>query len=199
MKKLLTLAGLLAVLTLPVHAAVLLTVDVTNPLAVTFTATSNFSLTNNSSFTENDGTDLIAFFTSTSTSSGATTGTLRPAGTTNNFNTMSPDNYSGSIIDLNLFTIPGTEFQAYTTSTTAFTGVATINLGGDFLPSPGASGDIRAGFYGSGSGSLSGILGTWTVVPEPSTFAPVIALAALAGAMWSRQRRKVALPVVVPA
>ena len=147
----------------------------------------------------NNGFDMLNFFTSTVTHTGTTTGgdattiasTLLPASETGApYNALYWDNASGSLVDVNFFnltsTAPGQEM--FSTSTRAFSGSLSVNLGAltAALPHLGATGNIVASW--TGVLPVSAAFGTWVVVPEPAS-APLLAGAlALAGAAIGRNR-----------
>ncbi len=184
----LTLLGLLLATAVKAQG-ILLTVDISNPSAVIFTATTNYAAMN-SYRSIRDGFDLLKLFTSVASVGGSdTNGTLIGGNSGNPYSTYYGDNASGSIIDLG-FVGTGFTYQTFTTTSTAFTGAWTIDLSGATpqLPLPGAIGNIQTGF-GASPGQ---VIGQWQVigtapVPEPGT----LALAALGGiGAWFGARRK---------
>ena len=150
---------------------ILLSINTSNPTAVTITATGNFASINEFNRKTSDGIDLLQFFiSSNSFSSTSVTGSLTPSGGGSNpYSQALQDSYSGSGVDLNLlngFSNP----QNFSTTTPAFTGTATLDLSSysSDLPAAGASGNILDGWKYINSG---GIIGKWSVVPEPSAYA----------------------------
>lgn len=151
-----------------------LTVNVSNPAAVTFTATGNSSLVNDASFTAYDGVELIGFFTGAPVggTSGGMSGSLAPVDSASPYDFWLNDNRFGgsSLIDLNLY--KGDEsagIQTFSTEMAAFTGIGTIDFSRDLgssLPSPGSYGDIIPGYYNQ---TPTPVIGQWQVIPEPST------------------------------
>ncbi len=156
----------------PLLSAVLIEVDVTNPAAVTLTATGNASQVNDSSATLYDGVTLVQFFTVPfpGYQDFALSGNLTaPSGHGLSYNHSVDDDYPLALTGLNLF-YSGTyqtDVQSFSTAAPAFTGVAVASLSAFVarLPAAGASGNIIAGYNYGGS---EAVLGQWAVVPEPS-------------------------------
>jgi hypothetical protein len=167
---------------------VLIEVNVSNPAAVTFAATGNNSLINDSTAMGIDGVDLLAFFSGMESQQGGVSGNLTPPNQNDiAFNSWAADYYtSGYPIcnDLNLYNNGGNP-QIFSTGAPALTGAGTVDLSAyaAFLPSPGAIGDIAAGSFGQGS---MGVIGQWQVVPEPAT----LAMLAMGGAVMLIRRRR---------
>lgn len=155
----------------PSRAAVLLSIDTSNPSAVTITATGNFSSINENNRKTSDGIDLLQFFiSSNSFNSTSVSGSLTPSGGgSSSYSQAFQDSYSGSAVDLNLLSGSSSP-QNFSTTTPAFTGTATLDLSSysSALPAAGASGDILDGWKYINSGV---VIGKWSVVPEPSTYA----------------------------
>lgn len=169
------------------QAAVLLTIDISNPAAVVITATG----ANADAFafaTGGDGITLTGLFTAPVVfgMSGITTGsTLQPSGQGLPFNTFMENDYgfSGSTVDLNLFTLNMGGSPAgptFFTDAAAFTGSATLDLSAASFAALGATGQIMAA---RNFGTTS--IGQWLVVPEPST----LLLGVFGGAGLLRRRR----------
>jgi hypothetical protein len=155
--------------------AFLLTIDLTDPSNVTITATGALALEDSSTTSTFDGVDMLQFLTSAVVADPVVIGGLVPSGTTLAYDSWGTDSYSGSAVDINLYSSSeSSQTQAFSTSTPAFTGTWTgldfSSLGG--LPSAGMSGDILAGY----SGNPDGIIGQWVVVPEPSQYGFVMTL-----------------------
>ena len=180
---------------------ILLQVDVSNPAAVTFTATSDFSYAVDSSFNLQEGIDLVSFFTAPLSGPGSTgtiSGSLAtPSYPAYPYDYWSADDRSGSFnqVDLNLYraTEGLNNPQIFSTTANAFTGTSTINLSSQvaYLPSLlGTTGNIVPGW---GSMEPYTVIGQWQVVaiPEPTTLTLVgLGLLGVAS-MSSRFRRKV--------
>jgi hypothetical protein len=178
-------------------AAVLFLVNVSNPAAVTVTATDGKPLVSDLDFTlTNDGATLLDFFTA---NAGAQQGllaggsTLKPTASIHTYNAWRTDDYStsgGADLDLNLrstiFDINDT--QDFVTTQQAFSGSATLNLSAlsAFLPAPGTTGQILSGFS---DWERDRILGEYTVVPEAAPLAQA-AVFGLAAGSWLLLRRR---------
>jgi hypothetical protein len=186
------LVFVLGVVVAPVQAGVLvdlIEVNVSNPAAVTFTATGNHSLINDSTATGVDGVDLLAFFSDMGFGLGSVSGNLTPPTQDGiAYFTWYTDSYSSggtSYNDLNLYSNEGHP-QNFSTGAPAFTGTGTADLSAytAFLPSLGASGNIAAGSFGQGS---MAVIGQWQVTPEPATLS-LLAVGGLAAII--RRKRK---------
>lgn len=205
---------------LTANAAVLLTVNISDPTNVTFAATGAFSAIDNSDYTTEQGVDLMAFFTGsvkvkppitpTIIGPAPVAGGLFANGTSVTYNDWDVDSFTApGGVDLNLFyagggggepTIIGIlagaaaeGYQQFSTTSAAFTGSATFDLsmGSAFLPQAGASGEIRPGWFGGGEGSVLGeSIGQWLVIPEPSTYAFCFGFGALAVVTAARRFRR---------
>lgn len=184
-----TLLGIIA-LTLSAaisQAAVLIQVDISNPNAVTFTATSATPLVDDNTVSMFDGFYLQSF--------------LQNADNDFDIDVLSPSSFAlGTnpdelyyafttlgLASLNIYGGDSELAQVFTTSTPAFTGSFTITFPfvAGSLPTVGTIGDIRVG-YSSGEGA---VIGQWEVVavPEPTTWA-LIGVAGVIVAI-SMQRR----------
>ncbi len=170
---------------------VLLIINDSDPSNVTITATGAFAFTNDSSTNENEGVDLLEFFTAPVAilppGSPASPG-LSPTGD-GPYTQWQADDYSGSLVDLNISTdTSGPETQTFTTTSPAFTGSATLDLSSFSadLPSLGSSGLIVSG----NSNNNGDIIGDWEVedvpVPEPSQYGWGVLLATLGFVTWRR-------------
>lgn len=172
--------------------SILIDINQSSPSAVQFTATVNGSLVNDASQLNLFGVDLISYFTTSVVGGSVATGTLTPAGTTAAYDQWFSDNLLNGLnsVDLNLFVTGSPQVQNFTTSSPAFTGMATINLSSLLadLPATGASGPIYSGY----SRSPGTVIGEWVVVPEPSAMAQ-LALGAMvfAGLALVRRTRRV--------
>jgi len=160
--------------------AQLLTINVSNPSAVTFTSTGNFASTS-MAYSATQNLDFGNFFKSPLSFNVSGTGNLYGDGGSSAF--LSTLNGLG--LDLYLKS-PTSYSGTFSTSSAAFTGTETFNLSGQlsYLPTAGTTGAI----YGS-----SGPIGTYQVVsavPEPSTYA-LFGLGAI-GLLMVLRRKKAA-------
>lgn len=172
----------------------LLTIDDTDPSAVVITATGLAPERDDSSTSTYDGVDLLQFFIAdvTSAAKGALVGNLAPVDTLGplfSYYRWDADHASGSYVDLNLYGHSNvTETQDFSTSAPAFTGSDTIDFStfAGALPAIGTHGDILAGW----SSNQGQVIGSWTVVPEPSAVG--LCCLGLAGlAVWRRSAARV--------
>jgi len=166
---------------------ILLLVDDSNPSAVVITATVTASKIEDYNTSTYDGATLLQFFIFdvTSAAKGNLTGDLASMsslGPSFSYYKWVADHGSGSYVDLNLYARAAiTETQEFSTNWQAFVGTDTIDFSAfaAALPALGASGDIRAGWSG-GSGQ---VIGSWLVIPEPST-AGLLGLGLAGMAVW---------------
>lgn len=171
----------------PAQGAVLITINDSNPSAVTFTATGSAPGVADSAHTFADGIGLANFFTTTpglfglpsitAASTSLTTGVVAPvvSGSSHLYDSAQSASFSASTIgDLSVYTGSGDD-QNFATGTSAFTGSATFDFAastfyapGD-LPAVGTTGGVYAGTGESFQPSAVQI-GTYQVaaVPEPS-------------------------------
>ena len=82
---------------------VLLVVDVTDPSNVTITSTYADSFENSSTTSTYDGVDLLNFLTSAAVADPVAVGGLTPAGTSLSYDSWGTDSYSGTSVDINLY------------------------------------------------------------------------------------------------
>lgn len=150
-------------------AQVLLTVDISDPSAVTFTATGLAPSANDNTVSGTIGFTLLGFLTSADdllSTSGL--GDLEAPGMTSAYDAFAALDYAGGVfdpgVDINLW--GGSGVQNFSTGAPAFTGTFTIDLTAiaSLLPSAGHSGTIQVG-DGSETGA---VIGQYQVVPEPS-------------------------------
>jgi hypothetical protein len=165
-------------------AAVVLTINVSDPSAVTWTATlANSDTTDSIAINFNGGITIENFFPSIEdvTTPLAITGNLTPSGTSTSYDELVSFNYgSGSVVpgrDLSVYNalVGDLDRQVFSTSVPAFTGAATIDFGGYALPSIGTVGNVQVGFQPSHGGTI----GSWVAVPEPGGSAAALAVACL--------------------
>ena len=155
--------------------AVLLEIDVTNPAAVVFTATSNNSAIANSDYDNEVGSCLLNFFTADApdTDDAFSSSTLKPTSTSDPYDYFWVDvDDEGGLRSACAYFYTGTENQDFSTSSRAFEGSATIDLTGYPLPAAGSSGNIVSGYS---AGDVSAPLGEWSV-NGTSTSAPITAV-----------------------
>jgi large repetitive protein len=160
------------------ESLILLTVDVSNPSAVVFQATSAPATTNDpSGVTLYAGVNLLGFFTAAATHADPLTGqypvvggsTLTASGVTNAYDGGYLDDQSGTWVDLNLFLNDPTNALSASfrpTNGPAFSGRMTIDLSADatVLPSGGATGIIFSG----DSASIGAAIGYYQVLGSPN-------------------------------
>ena len=150
------------------RGAVVLDVDVSNPAAVTFTATGNVSQIDDSGLLMG-GVDLLGFFASDpgSIKSGLL-GDLRPSSAASAYGTMDKSYLHGDALNLS-YGASGT--QTFSTITPAFAGAGTADLGSysALLPVAGDSGNVAVG------GPVGAVVGQWQVVPEPGVLTMLVA------------------------
>jgi hypothetical protein len=186
-------AGLFAATFQAAGQSILININEANPSAVQFIAVGANSFANSSVYNL-FGVDLISYFTAAPVAvAGSATGTLTPAGTATAYTTWIPDNLQNAAnnVDLNLYVTSNPQLEAFTTSSTAFTGTAVINLSSLLanLPATGASGNI----YSGNISSPGALIGRWVVVPEPAVEAQVaMGVMVFAGLALVRRARRVA-------
>lgn len=188
--------------------SILITVDDTDPAAVTFTATTNPSLASDSSHNTSDGVDLTVFFTAeeddldTSVTTAGLTTFVDVASSP--FDTAAPDSLSGSLVDLNFFTNGDTASpMTFTEGTQAFLGQIVVDLSaaGSALPAAGYIGNIYSGYNNVGIGpppeelqtvdaiTNQVLIGQYIVVPEPGPgILMLVGGGALAALGWRGRR-----------
>jgi hypothetical protein len=184
-------------------AQILLTIDDSNPSAVTITATGNDPLVNASGNTANEGVDLLQFFTQNE--SGMTFGQRLLGALTGgnigvNYNDVYSDNQStGNLTypDMELYVDFASAGQAntenFSTTQPAFSGTWTINLSAlgvtsAALPAAGTEGSIISGY----SANPGAIIGQWQVVAVPEPDAAHLAAGGFAAVgiwvFWQRRK-----------
>lgn len=184
-------------------AAVLLVVDVSNPAAVTITATGGLPSANDPGPAGTwtfDGATLLEFFTADAGGDAggafASGSDLKPTASINAYNGWITDFFStggvdgtGEFFDLNLYYSEFVEDpQDFDTAQRAFSGAATVNLSAlsALLPAAGATGEILAGY----SDFAGPVIGEWAVVPEVSPGAQAAVFGLGAGALLFLRRRQ---------
>jgi uncharacterized protein (TIGR03382 family) len=185
----------------------LLTVNDSDPTAVTITATTQGPAIDYNGNTVNEGVDLLGFFSSDE--SGMTvgpvlSGTLQGGDSGFSYDDVNSDNESsggGSYFDLQLSLDPASPgsgtLENFTTGQPAFTGSWTIDLSSlgvdaSALPAAGTEGEIISGY----SGGVGDVIGDWQVVatdptPEPGT-GSLLAVGVLAMGILVYRRRAAA-------
>ncbi|MBN8711699.1 MAG: hypothetical protein BGO12_18325 [Verrucomicrobia bacterium 61-8] len=200
MRRILLIACLTGLLSVPVaRADILVTIDITNPAAVVFTATGAAPSADGPNVPGINGIDFLQFFITPI--SGFALGDVTPSTFATYLDSNYPylnwntDSYSGPNVDLNFYSQDGSS-QHFNTTDPAFVGTATVNFTSyaSYLPSAGATGQITDGNSGNASGPSRPltVLGTYQVVPEPSTWA-LLALGLAACLTLLRRRGKRAL------
>lgn len=195
------LASLLALIgnTARAQVRILIQIDVSSPSAVKFTATTMAPAYTygNVSVTTFLGITLTTFFTSgvaaipVPNSLDALSSVISIYQTDNPLPQASFDNlFAPDYRNLNLHSTLSEDPMAFSTGTQALSGEAIYDLStqAPYLPDVGTIGDIHIGNY---SGSPGTVLGQWEVVgaiPEPSTYAIFVGLAALGFVAWRRRR-----------
>ncbi len=180
--------------------SVLLTIDDSNPSAVTITATGENSAANDTGHSANDGVDLLSFFNQNDFTAGnVVTSTLQGGNLTLSYNFNTGDNYStgvnvGDLLDLNLYNTDfpaSSDSETFSTTQPAFTGSLTLDLSSldpSALPAAGTTGDIIAG-YGANPGA---VIGSWQVetIPEPGIGSLLILGSGAGFTFWRHRIRK---------
>jgi len=177
--------------TLSGTAFTLLIIDISDPSAVTFTATTNVSEATSSLQIAYDGLTLEDFFESaviipntTALSNDDYTPGLRPSQSPNASGGL-PNLYSGIQTadldangalglgnDLALYSngssgLPNT--QIFISGQRAFSGESAFNMSSFALPTAGTTGNILSGYLSPATTGHGLIIGQYIVVPEPST------------------------------
>ena len=169
------------------QAAVVITIDVSNPSNVVFSATVETSSRDESSVGNISGVSLMDFFNANTSGSSGFTGSLAVVGvqafdfydTLDAGNTMAPG--PGRDLNLSAFVAGNMTFSM---ASPAFEGSSEIDFSSvaSFLPAPGTVGDVRPGL----GLTLTDSIGTFQVIPEPSS--GLLLLAGVAGALGLRCR-----------
>ena len=175
-------------------AAVVLTIDISNPAAVVITGLpANSAITGNLAVNFSGGISFLEFFTAnesiTAGSPAVISGTWRAAGTGTSYNETvtfaygNPDVVPG--VDLSIYNVDVgfADDQNFVAGTQAFFGSSTVDFSAlTNLPAIGTTGDVNLGYQASHGGTI----GQWQVVPEPASSG----LAALGAAAVLLRRRR---------
>lgn len=178
------------------HAAVVVTIDITDPSAAVIRSVANNSLVNvNLGVNFLGGISFRNFFTANEsipiTSPLAISGNWTARGTTSSYNEMVTFAFGDQDVvpgvDLSIYNglAPDTDDQIFVTSAAPFTGSSTVDLSSfTNLPAVGATGDIYSGFLDS----QGGLIGSWQIIiiPEPST--SLLGLVGILGILHRRRR-----------
>ena len=178
-----------------VGATTILTIDVSDPSAVVFSATGANADANDTSFTSYNGIVLRQFLIADPALSPLVfpgTGTLTGGGSGQAYDRIVSSLFIFPHLsprDLNLYSRFGSAAQTFSTAAPAFSGATTWDLSSlsGLLPSPGAAGDVFAGDE-DGIGPVA--IGQWATVPEPSTFAALTSLGWVGLCIAYRKRRR---------
>lgn len=172
-------------------AAVVVTIDISNPAAVVITTTSaNSAINGTQPVNFSAGISFLNFFTQNESmlAENPISGNWTAAGTGTSYNRMvtfvyeDPDIAPG--VDLSIYNLQAalSNNQVFSTSQAAFTGSSVVDLSAfTHLPAVGTVGSVNLGFKSSQGGTI----GQWQVVPEPAS----CGLAVL-GAMAAFLRRR---------
>jgi len=175
------------------HAAVVVTIDITDPSAAVIRSVANNSLVNvNLGVNFLGGISFRNFFTANEsipiTSPLAISGNWTARGTTSSYNEMVTFAFGDQDVvpgvDLNGLAEDTVE-QIFVMSAAPFTGSSTVDLSSFMnLPAVGATGDIYSGFLDS----QGGLIGSWQIIiiPEPST--SLLGLVGILGILHRRRR-----------
>ncbi|GAT32447.1 PEP-CTERM protein-sorting domain-containing protein [Terrimicrobium sacchariphilum] len=187
-RRLLLIACLIGLLSVSAaRADILVTIDITNPAAVVFTATSAAPQSSGPNVPGTGGIDFLHFFAVEI--SGFASGLVSQSTFATYLDSSYPyqdwntDEYSRSNVDLQFYS-QKTSSQHFSTSDPAFVGTGTVDFSAyaAYLPTAGATGQITDGASGNASGDSRPltVLGSYQVVPEPATWALLaLGLAAL--------------------
>src|SRR3569833_286798 len=182
----------------------LLTINDSNPSAVTVTATGLNASVSDSSIEGRIGVELLGFFSQDQYNlynEFPANPALFGSGMTLSYNCIAADNYSteaGAYLDLGFFVNDASpaanDFQTFSTSQPAFSGSWTIDftsfgVDSSALPTAGSHGQIKPGY----SGQPGTVIGSWEVVntvPEPSAGSFLLLGSAAGMIFWCRCARK---------
>lgn len=171
------------------RAQVLLTVDISDPSSVTFTATGTAPAAD-ATGTYSAPIQFKGFLTANPGATGQATASstiLATEGATHYLNTVLWG--KPSLVQTTLSLRNGSSSENFLTTDPAFAGSAAFDFSSisSYLPAAGATGNLVVSTGGSSSGT---VIGTYSVtaVPEPADYALVCAVAALVFAVWRRRR-----------
>ena len=174
-------------------AALVLTIDISNPSSTIITAVANNSqITKDLAVNFLGGISFVAFFDAiediTVDDALQITGNWTARGTTSAYSEMVTFNYGNFQVvpgrDLSIYNLnaSGSDDQNFLNTAAPFTGSSTVDFSSfASLPAAGTTGDVYSGYQGS----HGGVIGQWVVIPEPSSL--LIAATGLVGLM--RRRR----------
>lgn len=174
-------------------AALVLTINISNPSSTIITVVPNNSqITGNLNVNFDGGISLVAFFSANESITVADplgiNGTWTARGTSSAYNEMVTFNYGNSAVvpgrDLSIYNVDALngDTQKFLSSAAPFTGTSTVNFSSFAnLPAVGTTGNVNIGYQNS----HGGVIGQWVVVPEPSSL--LIASVGLVGLL--RRRR----------
>jgi len=175
------------------QGALVLTINIANPSAVVITGVANNSLVaKDLGVNFLGGISLRSFFTADESIAEASplsiTGSWKAIGAIASFNEMVTFAFDNAAVvpgvDLSIYNgaAPNSDDQNFVTTAAPFTGSSTVNMSAfTHLPAVGATGNVNSGFLAS----QGGVIGTWVVIPEPST-----ALLGLLGTVGLLRRRR---------
>ena len=178
-----------------VNAQILITIDDSNPAAVTFTATGNDPSVSDATHLFSQGIVFANFVTTahlipsiTATSASLTTGVDGMPF----YDEAQSGSITGTFADLQLSTTSAAT-ENFNAGTAAFAGVSTFDFSANsaFLPAAGFSGALYAGSNQIFSPAAV-VIGSYQVVPEPSSWALIVvgAIALLAVGARAKSRRR---------
>lgn len=168
---------------------IVLIVNVSDPAAVTFTATGTFSAAD-ATATSNFPIQLKGFLTSNPGQSGQTASstTLQTTGADHSLNSALWGRFNP--VETTLVLRNASLSETFSVASAAFTGTATFDLTSitNYLPVAGSSGSIVSSMGGSGTGITIGTYSVvTTAVPEPAAYGFAGGLVCLGLALWRKR------------